>query len=284
MNRLSLVMRTVGALALMLCFGAAVAGGPGAVRKQVESTLLLTGTVDIEPDGSVSGYVLDRGAELPPVVTELLDKATPTWKFEPVPVAGKPARVRTAMSIRLAAKRTDDGQGFDVRIASGNFGKPDAEGDLSSRSLKPPAFPMDAARAGVAGTVFVVVRVGRDGLVQDAIAEQVNLKVIDSETGMARWRRTLGAAAVRGASEWSFNPPTRGEEVDSPFWLVRVPVDFVFERRQRKYGEWEAYVPGPRLSAPWLGAIDTSLGADAVADGAIQPLGVGPKLLTPIGG
>jgi TonB family protein len=279
------VLRAIAALALIACFGAAVAAGPAAVRKQVESTLLVKGTVDIEPDGRVSGYVLDRAAELPPVVTSILDKAAATWKFEPFLMAGKPVPARTEMSIRLAAKRTDDGKAFEVRIASGNFGKPNAEGDLSSRSLKPPRYPMDAARAGVAGTAFVMVRVGRDGLVQDAIAEQVNLKVIDSEAGMNRWRRVLGEAAVRGAAEWSFNPPTRGEDVDAPFWLVRVPVDFYLDPvKPPKYGQWDSYVPGPRQSAPWLGAIDTSLGADAVAEGTIQPLGTGPKLLTPIGG
>ncbi|HEY5804526.1 MAG TPA: energy transducer TonB [Lysobacter sp.] len=278
-------LRAVASLTLALFVGSVLAGGPAAVRKQVESTLLVTGTVDIEPDGTVGGYTLDRGAELPPVVTALLDKATPTWKFEPVEVAGKPARVRTAMSVRLVARRAETGEGFDVRIAAGNFGNPDEEGSLASESLKPPTYPMDAASAGVYGTVYVIVRVGRNGNVEDAIAEQVNMKVIDSEAGLERWRRVLAKAAVRGAGAWKFTPPTRGDEVDAPFWLARVPVDFVaHDSKPLKYGEWEAYVPGPRQSTPWLGAMNTSLGADAVANGSIQPLGTGPKLLTPIGG
>ncbi|MGO4221294.1 energy transducer TonB [Lysobacter sp. TAF61] len=278
-------IRWIATLSLMFWFTAALAAGPAAVRKQVESTLLVAGMIDIEPDGSVSGYTLDRGAELPPVVTALLDKATPGWKFEPVEIAGKPARVRTAMSVRLVARRAATGDGFDVRIAAGNFGNPNEEGSLASASLKPPAYPMDAASAGVYGTVYLIVRIGRNGNVEDAIAEQVNMKVIDSEAGLERWRRVLAKAAVRGASAWTFTPPTRGDEVDAPFWLARVPVDFVaHDAKPLKYGEWEAYVPGPRQSAPWIGAMDTSLGADAVANGAIQPLGTGPKLLTPIGG
>lgn len=278
-------MRAVVVLALMLCFSVAVGGGRGAVRKQIESTLLATGTVDIEPDGSVSGYVLDRGSELPPVAFELLDKATRVWKFEPILIEGKPVRARTAMNIRLVAKRVGDGDGVEVRIASGNFGKPDAEGVISSVSLQPPKYPMDAARAGVRGTVYVLVRVGRDGSVEDAVAEQVNLKVIDTEAGMDRWRKTLGNAAMRASSEWKFSPPTRADEADAPFWIVRVPVDFMLASDKfPRYGQWDPYVPGPRQSAPWLGTIDTSLGADAVASGSIQPLGTGPKLLTPIGG
>ncbi|HEY5850319.1 MAG TPA: energy transducer TonB [Lysobacter sp.] len=273
-------LRTIVSLALALLVGSALAAGPAAVRKQVESTLLVTGTVDIEPDGSVSGYTLDRSGELPPVVNELLDRATSGWKFEPILVAGKPVPARTAMSIRLVAKRAADGEGIDVRIAAGHFGKPDA-----SRPLQPPVYPMDAARAGVGGTVYVVVRVGRNGNVEDAIAEQVNLKVIDSEAGMDRWRRMFAQAAVRGASAWTFDPATSGDEIDAPFWLVRVPVDFVFRGdRGPKYGTWESYVPGPRQSAPWMDSVDASLGADAVAAGSIQFLGTGRKLLTPISG
>ncbi|UNK48471.1 energy transducer TonB [Lysobacter sp. S4-A87] len=277
--------RLIAALTLALCFGAALAGGRGAVRKQIESTLLATGTVDIETDGSVSGYVLDRGGELPKVAFELLDRATRVWNFEPILVAGKPVRARTTMSIRLVATRAGDGDGVEVRIASGNFGKLDVEGAISSVSLPPPQYPMDAARAGVRGTVYVLVRVGRDGSVEDAVAEQVNLKVIDTEVGMDRWRQMLAKAALRASGAWTFSPPTRGDEVDAPFWIVRVPVDFVLaDEKSPRYGQWVAYVPGPRQRAPWLGDIDTSLGADAVAAGSIQPLGTGPKLLTPIGG
>ena len=149
----------------------------------------------------------------------------------------------------------------------------------------PPAYPMNAARAGVCGTVYVILRVGRDGKVEDAIAEQVNLKVLVSEVSMDRWRGVLSKAALAKSSEWTFILPTKGDEVDEPFWLVRVPVDFLLPGQMPpKFGEWEAYLPGPRQSAPWLGAIDTSLGADAVAEGSIQPVGAGPKLLTPIGG
>ena len=42
-------------LALALLATAALAAGPGAVRKQAEASMLVTGQVRIEPDGSVSG-------------------------------------------------------------------------------------------------------------------------------------------------------------------------------------------------------------------------------------
>ena len=273
-------------MAAMLCLGAAVAADTAAQRKKVESTMLVTGWIHVEPDGSVGRYVLDHAEQVPLVVPKLLDKAVPTWKFEPVLIDGKPVRARTQMSVRLVAKRTDDGSGFEVRISGGNFRIPDAEGTLRSRKkLRPPAFPLNAAHAGVSANVYVVARVGRDGRVEDAIAEQVNMTVLVSEEAQTRWSRILAKAALDASAKWTFEPPTVGDEADDAFWLVRVPVSFFRPGQQEpKYGEWEDYLPGPRQSAPWLGAIDTSLSADAVADGSIQPLGTGPRLLTPIGG
>lgn len=279
------VLRSFAALALMLCVSASMAAGPADMLKQVESSMLVTGWIHVEPDGSVGSYVLDLPEQLPLVVPRMLDKAVPTWKFEPVLIDGKAVRARTRMSVRFVAKRTDDGKAFNVRIASGSFGIPGAAGTFRSKDLRLPAYPLMAARSGVTGTVYVLARVGRDGRVEEAIAEQVNITVLVNEDSQARWHRILAKAALAAADDWTFEPPTEGDEVDDPFWLVRVPIAFLMANQQGpKYGEWENYLPGPRQSAPWLGAIDTSLGADAVADGTIQPLGTGPKLLTPIGG
>jgi hypothetical protein len=267
----------------MAPMGAAFAGGRGEVRKQTEMSMLLNGQIVIERDGTVQEYVLDDAAGLPPVTTQLLDKATRHWRFDPIAVDGNPVRARTAMSVRLVAKPLEDGR-FDVRVAAANFGKP-GEGEFitSSAPLKPPRYPELAGASGVGGTVYVVVRVGRDGKVEDAMAEQVNLRVVDTENGMARWRDMLAQAALRGVRNWTFVPPTKGDEVDEPFWLARVPVDFLLHDQETvKPGKWEAYIPGPRQTAPWLGGVDTSLGADAVAGSGIFPVKGGPRLLTPL--
>lgn len=265
--------------------GVTLAGGRGEVRKQTELSMLVIGQIVIERDGKVQEYVLDDAAKLPPIVPQLLDKATGHWQFDPIVIDGKSIRARTAMSVRLVAKPLDDGR-FDVRVAAANFGKP-AEGEFltSSEPLKPPMYPQAAARSGVGGTVYVVVRVGRDGKVEDAMAEQVNLRVVDTEGGMKRWRGMMADAALDRARTWTFVPPTKGEEVDEPFWLARVPIDFLLhEQKPTEPGKWEAYIPGPRESAPWLGGMDASLGADAVAGSGIFPVKGGPRLLSPLDG
>lgn len=272
-------------IAFAACAGLALAGGPGAVRKQTEASMLITGMIDIERDGHVGKYEVDQAEKLPPAATGLIAKAVPAWKFQPVVVDGKPVRARTRMSVRIVAKSVGEDR-YEVRVASASFGEGGEPGEfVSSKDLKPPRYPEVAALNGVRGTVYVVVRIGRDGRVEDAIAEQVNLKVVDSEVGMTRWRNSLAKSAVLGARKWTFNPPTKGEEAGKPFWLARVPVDFFLnDEKPVQYGQWEAYIPGPRQDTPWLGAMDASLGADAVAAGGMHPIGSGPTLLTPLDG
>ena len=72
------------ALVVLLAAGSVLATGPRGVRETAEASMLVTGTVDIEPDGRVSGYRLDRVDELPPAVVDLVTKAAGAWRFEPV--------------------------------------------------------------------------------------------------------------------------------------------------------------------------------------------------------
>ncbi|HEY0502287.1 MAG TPA: energy transducer TonB [Lysobacter sp.] len=269
---------------LMLGAGLALAGGRTSLHERSELSMLVTGTIDIEPDGRVSSYALDRPEALPPAVKQVMDHVAPAWTFEPPQVDGKPVRARTAMTARIVAKRDESGKGFSVRVAGATFGKLAKDEFVSGKTLSPPRYPKVAGMSHASGTVYVVVRIGRDGRVEDALVERVNLTVIDSESGMKRWRGMLGKAAVEGAREWTFNPPTRGAEVDAPFWLARVPVSFYVNNAPAPYGQWEVYVPGPRETTR-VQAVDASPDTDAFADGGIHPLGGDhPRLLTPLEG
>jgi hypothetical protein len=138
---------------------------------------------------------------------------------------------------------------------------------------------------GAAGTAYLVLKIGRDGRVADAVAEQVNLRVVASEKNMARLRKLFAGAALAGAKKWTFNPPTIGEEADDPYWSVRVPVAFFTDHLQLpKDTEWHSYVPGPRNPIPWRSEQPTD-SPDALAAGGVYPLdNNGPRLLTPLGG
>ncbi|MBU8976957.1 energy transducer TonB [Lysobacter sp. MMG2] len=276
----------VMALALCAVFGTASAATPKQTPlvDQVETSVMFTGTIDIEPDGSVSGYAIDEPEKVP-FALRVMDRARGAWKFEPVLVDGKAAKVRTPMRVRLSARQAADG-GVAVRIVGAGFGgSPNDEEWVVAKERIRPKYPKDAYFYGVRGAAYVVMRVGRSGDVEDAFVEQVNLRVVDSLKDMANWRRLLGESALATARRWKFVTPTHGEDADDPAWLVRVAFDFASpEEKHTEYGRWETYIPGPRAKAPWLAEADASVGADALAAGGIQPIGKGPRLLTPLEG
>ena len=134
--------------------------------------------------------------------------------------------------------------------------------------------------------MYLVLRVGRDGTVQEVVAEQVNLRVLASEREMAVFRDLLARPAMMTARKWQFDFPTRGEDADKPFMSVRVPVDFVMpDRSSEKAGEWNAYVPGPRQPVPWRDWNADFQAPDALASGGVYPdRPTGPRLLTGLDG
>ncbi|MFC5579046.1 energy transducer TonB [Lysobacter niabensis] len=277
------------AAVVLLASAATFAAGPGAVRKQVEASMLVTGRIQVDTSGKVSGYSLDQKDKLPPGVVSMVDKAVPNWEFKPVLIDGKATNVTTDMSIRVVAKKID-ADNYSVAIRSAGFG--DRSGKPGERirtvSMAPPDYPESAARAGVTGTVYLLVRAGRDGTVIDAIAEQVNLKVVADENSMAKWRRLLGDTSIRQARRWTFSPPTEGDDAKHDFWIVRVPVVFSLDdprSAKAEYGRWEAYIPGPRQANPWEKHEEgTAFSPDTLAPGGAYLAGAGLKLLTELSG
>ena len=268
---------------------AALAAGPGAVRKQIEASMLVTGKIQVDTSGKVSGYSLDKKDQLPPAVVSMVDKAVPNWEFKPVLIDGKARNVTTDMSIRLVAKKVD-ADNYSVAIRSAGFGdrsgKP--EENIRAVSMAPPDYPEIAGLHGVTGTVYLLVRAARDGKVTDVIAEQVNLKVVTDETKMARWRRVLEDASVKQAKRWTFAPPTEGENAQADFWVARVPVVFALgdsSGAKAAYGRWEAYIPGPRQPNPWEKDKEgAAFSPDTLAPGRSYLAGSGLKLLTELSG
>ena len=264
------------------------AQGPGAVRKQVEASMRVTGMLTIRTDGSVAAVELDTPDRLPEGIPAFVSGVAASWRFEPVVIDGAAKQVRTKMSARLVAKSTGDGKML-VSVRGADFGDYEAtppEERVSSVVMKPPGYPMAAAQSGAQGTVYLLLKVDPDGSVSDVVAEQVNLRMVASEAQMRQFRDRFARAAVGAAEKWTFKPPSRGEAASQPYWVVRVPVDFNFGGK-RRYGQWEAYVPGPRERVSWSRDEDRpGFSLDTLADGGVHMAGDtrGPKRLTPLGG
>lgn len=277
----------LGALALMLSFSV-TAAGPGAVRKTIESSMLLTGTIVVGVDGQVTEYAIDQPEKVAKGVLDFVGNNVRHWQFEPTLHDGKPATVRNKMSVRVVANKQDNGD-VTVRLGGVSFlpFKVEEGMQVASTKMTPPRYPMGAARAGATGTVYLVVKVGRGGDVQDVFAEQVNLEFVANENIMEQARKIFADASIKAAKQWKFAPPVKGEDMDDAYWTVRVPVDYSMGGgKTHKYGEWKSYVPGPRQQIPWNELHDMpSFSPDTmVAGSGVYQAGKGLRLLTPLQG
>lgn len=277
----------LGVLAIALSFSA-MAAGPGAVRKSIEASMLLTGTIVVGPEGRVTQYSIDQPEKIAKGVLDFVDGNVSGWTFEPTLLDGKPVLTRNRMSIRVVANKQENGD-FAVRLSGVSFlpFKAEEGTQVSSTRKTPPRYPVGAARAGATGTVYLIVKVGRNGKVEDVIAEQVNLEFVATENIMEQARKLFADASIQVARQWKYIPPVKGEDVDAPYWSVRVPIRYSMEgSKAHQYGQWESYVPGPRQQIPWKDLRDLpSFSPDTmVAGDDLYPAGKGLRLLTPLQG
>lgn len=276
----------LGMFALAVSFPA-MAAGPAAVRKTIEASMLVTGSILVGPGGQVEEFAIDQPEEIERGVLNLVKSNIGQWTFESPLLDGAPVAMRNKMSMRVIGNKLENGD-FAFRLGGVSFSpfKVEEGTEVSSTRLTPPRYPAGAARAGAGATVYLAIKVGKDGKVQDVAAEQVNLQYLANESVMAQARKVFTDASIKAAEQWKFTPPAKGEDVDEPYWTVRVPVDYVIGGRKAGYGEWEAYVPGPRQPIPWEGLRDMpSFSPDTmVADGSVYQTGKGLRLLTPLQG
>jgi hypothetical protein len=257
------------------------------VNKLAEASMLVTGTVELNADGSVHDYALDHKDKIPGPVADLIQRNVPSWKFQFS--AAPTSLVKESMSLRIVAKVADE-KHTTLGIAGVQFEDVKDQGDEYVHSLHriSPNFPQLSLRDRIPGSVYLLVRVGRDGKVADIAAEQVNLRKYIPQANMEVYRQDLAKAAISAVRKWTFSVPTSGKWAQSPYWFVRVPVNFFIPNEMldvnsgAEYGSWEIYIPGPRLNIPWV--TDKRLlaeAADAAPDGSTHQLGASPQLASP---
>jgi len=277
-------------LGLALC-GAAMAQTASAVRKRAEASMVVNGHIVLAPDGSVRSCTIDQQDKLPEPVVDLVKRNSATWRFQPVLVDGAAVAAEAPMHLRVVATPTGDGDSFNVHIVGATFSNGHADKGLGYRDRTPPRYPPDAVQARVSGTVFLLVRVQRDGTVGDVAAEQVNLNVADTENGMRRWRQLLAASSIEAARHWTFTVPADAAGKNQDAWIVRVPIAYNLRRHgdaeRPESGAWQAYIPGPKEPIPWMDEYrrthkDEGMGADALPDGSLYLVGSGLQLTTPL--
>lgn len=265
------------------------AGNARAARKLVESSLMVTGSIVIAPDGAVQSYALDSTDALGAPLEAFLQKNITHWKFKPVQVDGQTVTAKVPMSLLLIANR-EDGGGMSVRIANTWFGSEQDRAATDwprSLTLSPPKYPGAVMRMGGQGIVYLVVNIGPEGTVLDVDAEKVNLRSLGTDQQMDMMRKAFANAAVRAAQQWMFQPPTTGPDVAKGSWRVRVPVEFKMEGAPVSMtGQWQSYVPDPAArDIPWArNELRTAGSPDALPGNGVYPLQQGLELLNPPSG
>jgi TonB family protein len=280
--------RALAGLMLMALTFTASAAGPSEVLKRAEASMLVTGWIEVMPDGSVHDFTIDHPEKLPPAVVTLIQNNVPTWKFK---LDNNPQVIeRARMNLRIVAKHLDDTHDT-IAIAGTNFDQPYMPGQYPTyKERLQPKYPREAIDARVDGTVYLLLRIGRDGTVTNAGVEQVNLGEYGSDKEMQQFREMLADSALYAARHWTFNVPTSGESANRLFWDIRVPVNYNLvawgPSHPDTYGKWAGYIPGPREVIPWRqqDPHPSSQGSDAIPDGSISQADENLKLQTPLNG
>ncbi|MDR6841536.1 energy transducer TonB [Pseudoxanthomonas sacheonensis] len=244
---------------LALCAFAASAAPYEKTRKQVEASMLVTGELVVAPDGAVKSYKLDRADALPPETKQLLAEVIPSWELDVANADGSPLQSPAAvkMSVQLLARPiagVDDK--LRVTIQDTAFRDPNVPFEVKAKAaLTPPKYPPFAARSGVSGIVYVVLRLDPDGTVAETHVERVDMTVLSDEKTLRKFSKVLTEAAVEAAKQWTFDIAPERLAKPGPV-AVRMPITFKMATDENhipkaEYGRWQAYVPGPYAPIPW---------------------------------
>ena len=272
-------------LLCLLATGAAWAAKESPAQQQIEASMDVSGSVAVDDKGNVTSHAIDHSEQLPPGVVELIAQTLPTLRFQPVLRDGQPRAIRAKMDLVVVANHVDP-QHIGIRIRSARFteSEPPASERIAIDQRAKVRFPSEAMWVGFSGTVYVAIRIDRNGRVVDAQAQQVNLRVVGSEKHMRHWRDVLSKPALAGVRKFTFKIPTTGPHAGDAEFTGILPVRYLrFEEKPKPYGQWESYIPGPRQPIAWMDRDEDTRSSEAVPPGTFAQAGTALKLLTPLG-
>jgi len=233
----------------------------------IEGFMVLTGRMEVGADRRVSGYAIDRAAQVPDEVTAFLARQAANWHVEfDADVAPPSGAVR--FTVRLRASPIGDGL-YQLWLDGVHLDEPlPAAQRLRAARMGPPDYPRSMARIGASGIVYMQLLLDADGNIEDVFAEQVDLTAVAADPAdLPRYQLEFIASAATAASRWRFKVPVEGPYARAR-QAVRVPVTFL--TRPVAYGQWEYLVRGVRGTSPWTSGAQDNAGA--MASTGVQPV------------
>ncbi|MEH6417480.1 hypothetical protein [Pseudomonas sp. CGJS7] len=267
------------ALALAIAFGAG-AKNSDAARRNTEVSMVVRGHARLNPDGDIQSIAIEREQKVPAPVVALIRDSVTQWRIEPTQQDGEATTGPLKLTARVVGRMQDD-RNVALKLKSVHFGEDRTDVAPKPGTMRKPSYPAALAGTNAAGTAYVLARLNANGEVDEAMVEQVNLNVVASEKRMQEIRDAFAASAVGAIKKWKFIVSEQYRAADASPVTVRIPVGYETPQlRLPGYGQWEAYLPGPRARAPWLSQDARSADADVVADGDFQVVGKEPRLLS----
>lgn len=237
----------------------------------VEVSLSVDGTIDIDPEGAVVDYSLNT-----PVAEGLraaIDSRVRRWRFDPILVDGVAVSARTSMVFAIRADKVAD-ERYQLHFGKPTFGAPSlVRGSQVGRGAV--QYPREMLQFGVGGRVMLAIRIDETGRVVDAHPYQTSLDARPrTERQAKKLREAMERAIMRSVRHWRFEP---GESIDGETRAVTafIPVDFaVFRPGQAtpKNVGWRAMLPGPVSPAPWHEQVPVDIDLDALENGVAASL------------
>lgn len=273
-------MKRLAQLSLLLVLMLPASGFARTASAPIKLTMLVTGSVTVNPDGSVKSYAIDHANQLPQGVQNLLVKTLPGWTFDAVKSTGTAIPANTPMSVRVTGTVTavtkqkvagKTVQQNTVQIGIDDIAlhcpPPHAEfvpalGCDPNANLrfwpddKPPElpkYPLAAVRLASGGAVHLYLEIDSAGHVMQAAVGRVDLYAQISRPD--RLRKILGDAALETAQYWQFSVPTTGLHAVDGLWVASQTIKFQIAGDQGAstgYGHWLAYLPGPAQAISWV--------------------------------
>ncbi|HET7562488.1 MAG TPA: hypothetical protein VFJ87_08935 [Rhodanobacteraceae bacterium] len=260
---------------LGILFGLVVPTLAFAATTPVHVSMVVTGTVSVNPDGSVKAYTIDHADQLPSGVQSLLKSSVPEWTFDAIKAAHKTVPTQARMSVQVTgtvtgtSKQKVDGKTVEqntvqIGVADIDLHCPPPHADMTFVSGcdpnaglahvagVPPAYPIRAVRAGMEAVVDLRLEIGRDGRVLHAAVRQVNLysRIPD----LSLYRKIFADPTLEAAHEWRYRVPISGPNAGRDRWMLDQRVKFYIDGGHVAtigYGQWLAYLPGPIAAIPW---------------------------------
>lgn len=233
----------------------------------IEGFMRLTGRITISEDGRVFGHAIDRADQVSDEAKAFLSRQIAGWRVRfDDGVAPPPRPVRFTVLLRASPVA---GGVYRMWVDGVHLDEPLPQAQrLSAKRMPRPEYPRGMARIGAGGTAYMLLLIGADGRVEDVFAEQVDLTAVTADPAdLARLQLEFSASAAAAVRKWRFRLPVEGPYADTP-QAVRVPIGFVMNGRNERYGEWQYLVRGVRRSPPWSASV--LRGLDAVASGELQ--------------